>query len=72
VHGQANTKHVLVHLLNYGDEPVSRIEVTVRGHFEKGTLLSPDEVRTDIEVRPAGEFTRIVVPELKIYDLLVL
>jgi hypothetical protein len=72
VHGQANTKHVLVHLLNYGDTPVSGIEVTVRGHFERGLLLSPDQVKTDVQIRPAGEFTRIVIPELSIYDLLVL
>jgi hypothetical protein len=72
VHGQANTKHVLVHLLNYGDTPVSGIEVTVRGHFERGLILSPDKVNTELQIRPAGEFTRILIPELNIYDLLVL
>ncbi len=72
VHGQANTKHVIVHLLNYGDTPVSGIEVTVRGHFERGLLLSPDKVNTELQIRPAGEFTRILIPELNMYNLLVL
>jgi hypothetical protein len=59
-------------LLNYGDTPVSGIEVTVRGHFERGLILSPDKVNTELQIRPAGEFTRILIPELNIYDLLVL
>lgn len=72
VHGQSNTKHVLVHLLNYGDTPVAGIKVTVRGHFERGLILSPDKVNANLRIRPAGEFTQILIPELKIYDLLIL
>ena len=71
-HGQANTQHVLVHLLNYGDTPVSGIEVSVRGQFKGGQLLSPDMVNTNIQIRPAGKFTQILIHELKTYDLLVL
>jgi len=72
VHGQSNERRVLVHLLNYGDTPISGIEVSIRGQFKAARLISPDMIATNIQIRPAGEFTRVLIPELKIYALLVL
>ena len=70
-HGQAGTKRVLVHLLNYADAPVAGIVVAVRGEFGKALLLSPD-LTASVEAGHEGGFTHIRVPELRIYDLLAL
>ena len=71
-HGQSQTSRVLVHLLNYGDTPVFDVELNLNGRFSSARLLSPDIEPRSIAVDRDGEFSRIRIPELRTYDLVVL
>jgi hypothetical protein len=72
IHGQSHTGRVLVHLLNYADTPVLDIELKVRGQFSSARLFSPDIDAVSIPVSSDGQFTHVRIPELRIYDLVVL
>jgi hypothetical protein len=63
---------LLVHLLNYADTPVPGVDLKVRGQFSGARLFSPDMDATSLPVYSDGQFTRVRVPELQIYDLVVL
>lgn len=69
---QSSSDRVLIHLLNYADSPVTDVELKVNGRFTSATLLSPDIGKQTIPVHAEGQFTLLQVPELRIYDLLVL
>jgi hypothetical protein len=71
-HGQSPGGRMLVHLLNYADTPVVDIGLKVKGRFASARLLSPDIDARSIPVQTDGQFTQLRVPELRIYDLLVL
>ena len=72
IHGQSRTGLTLVHLLNYADTPVLDIELKVRGQFSSAQMLSPDIGAGSIPVISDGQFTHVRIPELRIYDLIVL
>jgi hypothetical protein len=72
IHGQSRTGRLLVHLLNYADTPVLDIDLKARGHFSSARLFSPDIDAGPIPVSGDGQFTHVQIPELRIYDLVVL
>ena len=72
VNGQSRSSQLLVHLLNYADVPVFDVELKVNGRFTSAQLLSPDIGSSALPVYEEGQVTRIRVPELQTYDLLVL
>lgn len=72
VNGQLETSLELVHLLNYADQVAADLELKVRGRFSSAQLLSPDLPRRSLPIITEGNFTLIRIPELRIYDLLVL
>jgi hypothetical protein len=63
---------MLIHLLNYADSPVFDFDVKVNRQFARAHLLSPDIDPRSIPVFTEGQFTRIQIPELQIYDLVLL
>jgi hypothetical protein len=72
MHGQSQTNNLLIHLLNYADTPVFDFDVKVNRQFASAHLLSPDIESRSIPVFAEGQFTRIEIPELRVYDLVVL
>jgi hypothetical protein len=72
MHGQSQTNRMLIHLLNYADTPVFDFDVKVNGQFASAHLLSPDIDSRSIPVFAEGQLTRIQIPELRVYDLVVL
>jgi hypothetical protein len=72
IHGQSRTNRMLVHLLNYADTPVFDVELKVKGRFTSAHLLSPDIDSGSIPVHTEGQVTQIRIPEVRIYDLVVL
>jgi hypothetical protein len=72
LHGQFHSNRVLVHLLNYTDTPVFDVDLKVNGRFASARLLSPDIEPRSLPVHAAGQLTEIRIPELRIYDLVVL
>jgi len=72
IHGQSHTGRTLVHLLNYADTPVLDIDLKVRGQFSGAHLFSPDIDARSIPEYSDGQFTRLRIPELRTYDLVVL
>lgn len=72
VHGQSRASRVLVHLLNYADTPALGVEVKVKGRFTSAQLFSPDLGARSIPAADDGQFTHIRIPEVAVYDLVVL
>jgi hypothetical protein len=72
MHGQSQGNRLLIHLLNYADTPVFGIDLKVSGRFSSAQLLSPDIGPHSIPVQADGQSTQLRVPELQIYDLVVL
>jgi hypothetical protein len=70
--GQSQNSRILVHLLNYAGAPVFDIDLKVKGQFATARLLSPDIVLQAIPVYSDEQFTHIRIPELQIYDLVLL
>ena len=70
--GQSQNSRILIHLLNYADAPVFDIALKVKGQFATARLLSPDIASQAIPVYSDEQFTYIRIPELQIYDLVVL
>ena len=70
--GQSQGTRMLVHLLNYADAPAFDTDVKVNGRFTTARLLSPDINPRSIPVQADGQFTHFRVPELWVYDLVVL
>lgn len=70
--GQNRTGRMLVHLLNYADTPVFDTDLKVKKRFTTARLLSPDFNPHSIPVYVDGQLTQIRIPELRVYDLLVL
>jgi len=71
-HGQSGSSRILVHLLNYADTPVFDIDLKVSGQFASARLLSPDIEPRSIPLSSEGSLTQARIPELRIYDLLIL
>jgi hypothetical protein len=65
-------RSLLVHLLNYADTPVLDIDLKVRGRFSSARLFCPDIDPRPMPVSSNGQFKQIRIPELRIYDLVVL
>jgi hypothetical protein len=72
LHGQFHSNRVLVHLLNYADTAVFDVDLKINGQFTSARLLSPDIEPQSLPVHAAGQLTEIRIPELRIYDLVVL
>jgi hypothetical protein len=72
IHAQSRVSRVLVHLLNYANTPAVDVELKVKRRFSSARLFSPDRDAGSITVQSDGQFTRIRIPELRIYDLVVL
>jgi hypothetical protein len=70
---QPKTGRVLVHLMNYTLRPTGTFKVTVPGHFENVTLLSPDSPRAPVRVlESSASRTEVAIPSIAIYSVLVL
>jgi len=63
---------LLVHLLNYADTRVLDVDLKVPGQFSRARLFSPDVDAGSVPVYSDGQFTQVRIPELRIYDLVVL
>jgi hypothetical protein len=72
IHGQSYNHRELIHLLNYADRPAFDLDLKVKGRFGTALLLSPDASSKPLSVIGEGQFTRVRIPELQVYDLLVL
>jgi len=72
INGQSQNSRILIHLLNYADAPVFDIDLKVKGRFATARLLSPDIAPQRLPVYSDEQFTYIRIPELQIYDLVVL
>jgi hypothetical protein len=70
--GQSQSSRILIHLLNYADAPAFDIDLKVKGQFATARLLSPDIAPQGLPVHSDEQFTYIRIPELQIYDLVVL
>jgi hypothetical protein len=70
--GQSQNGRMLIHLLNYADAPVFDIDLKVKGQYATARLLSPDIAPQGLSVHSDEQFTYIRIPELQIYDLVVL
>jgi hypothetical protein len=70
--GQSQNSRILIHLLNYADAPVFDIDLKVKGRFATARLLSPDIAPRALPVYSDEQFTHIRIPEVQIYDLVVL
>jgi hypothetical protein len=69
----AEGTRVLVHLLNYTEQPVHDIKITVNGTFQNVTLLSPDSPRAPVQMLTSpANVTTMNVPELQTYAVLAL
>jgi hypothetical protein len=73
-----NSKQRIVHLINYGVEPIAELQIQVRGHFKTVQVLRPEDSPSGFlkgpvvtPVRKDG-FTEFVLPLLGIYALIVL
>jgi len=73
----ASTQRI-VHLVNYGIEPIEELQIQVKGHFKRVQVLRPQDSSTGFSngpvvtpVRKDG-FTEFILPRLGIYALLVL
>lgn len=72
IEGQSHAGRIVIHLLNYADSPVFDLAIRVNGSFTNARLLSPDIAAQPIAVSLDGQSTRIQIPELRTYDLVVL
>jgi hypothetical protein len=72
IHAQMQSSRMLIHLLNYADTPAFAVDLKVNGQFASARLLSPDSDPRSIPAHVEGQFTQIRIPELRIYDLVVL
>jgi Glycosyl hydrolase family 66 len=71
---QPVSHRVIVHLLNYGGDPVTGIRINLKQKYRSAMLLSPDfsqDAAVAIHQKPSGG-GEITVPRLKIYSMLVL
>jgi hypothetical protein len=73
-----NSENRIVHLINYGIEPVDELQIQVKGHFRRVQVLSPDNPKPrdpkSFSLSPLNKagFTEFVLPRLGIYSLVVL
>jgi len=73
IHEQRQGNRMMIHLLNYADAPAFDLEVKVSGRFAEAHLFSPDIASQPLSITiNEYESTRIRIPELQIYDLIVL
>jgi hypothetical protein len=72
MNGQSRTNRLFIHLLNYASTPVLDVDLKVNGRFTSAQLLSPDADPRTIPVSTQGTSTQMRIPELRIYDLVVL
>jgi hypothetical protein len=72
IHGQSRAGRVLVHVLNYADTAVLGVDLKVHGRFSSARLLSPDIDGGALPVQSDGQSTQFRIPEVRIYDLVVL
>jgi hypothetical protein len=70
--GQSQSGRVLVHLLNYAVAPAFNTELKVNGQFASAQVFSPDTQPLSIPVQVEGEVTQLRIPQLRVYDLVVL
>jgi hypothetical protein len=73
-----NSRKRIVHLVNYGIEPIDELQIQVKGSFTRVQVLSPDYPEAsgpnDLNltlVNKAG-FTEFLLPSLGIYSLVLL
>jgi Glycosyl hydrolase family 66 len=71
---QPSSHRVIVHLLNYGNAPVSNLKIDLKQKCKSAMLMSPDlshEIPVTVHQLSSGA-GQINVPSLKIYSMLVL
>jgi len=71
---QKTQNHLVLHLVNYSQQLIKDIAVEVDAKIASIKLLSPDDVKKDIESTETYEdgVTRFVVPELLTYNLVLI
>jgi hypothetical protein len=70
---QTAQRRLIVHLTNYLPRPAGPVVVAVEGRYKQAALLTPDTPR-DLPhtVRVAENHTKIVIPRVKTYTVVVL
>jgi hypothetical protein len=72
IHQPQQNRHVL-YVLNYSQGPVHDLKVRIQSSFSNAELSSPDKVSTQVKVtREGAGFVRVAIPELDIFDVVVL
>jgi len=71
---QKTQNHLVLHLINYSQQLTENIAVEVDAQVESVKLLSPDDVKKEIESTETYEdgMTRFLVPELLTYNLILI
>ncbi len=70
--GHPSSGRLLVHLLNYGPQPVSKVSVKVDARYGAPRLLSADGLNDNARIVSSADGSRTVeVPRVGIYSLLV-
>ncbi|MGA3325697.1 MAG: alpha-amylase family protein [Terriglobia bacterium] len=72
IHQPQQNRHVL-YVLNYSQTPVRDLNVRIKGSFSNAELVSPDKVSTQVKVTEEGAgFVKVAIPDLDIFDVVVL
>ncbi|MEM3449002.1 MAG: beta-galactosidase trimerization domain-containing protein [Thermoproteota archaeon] len=71
--GRLNNEQVLIHILNYSDEPCSNLQIKLKGMQKwKVRLISPDEDGNILsDVKDGKEWKAITIKKLDLYSLVV-
>ena len=67
------TGRLMVHLLNYLPRPVEKVVVNIQGSYDAVAMLTPDAADREVRVvHPDDSTTRIEVPRVEVYSVLLL
>jgi hypothetical protein len=70
---QAQDQRIILHLLNYRQEPEKDLRVRVLAPVKKVQILSPDPLaNTQAKIQIEGRESEIIIPELWTYDLVAI
>jgi len=73
LHAQTGKDRWLLHLLNYGPQPVGEIQVSLAAPAAKLTIITPDHVPAgNIRIRPSKNRTEFTIPSLDIYSMVLI
>ena len=73
LHAQAGKNRWLLHLLNYGSQPVEGIQVSLAAPAAKLTIITPDDGPAgNKRIRPSKNGTEFTIPSVDIYSVVLI